>query len=90
MPLSSSPPAAPRGRGQIWAYAFGYFACYAPYSALTKLVSQGRIPGMTRVVDGFELLPLTTIVSLLAMLTFLTARGWWRYVLMPAAPRYSG
>ena len=45
---------------------------------------------MTRVVDGFELLPLTTIVSLLAMLTFLTARGWWRYVLMPAAPRYSG
>jgi hypothetical protein len=34
---------------------------------------------MTRAVDGFELLPLTTMVSLVAMLAFLTAKGWWRY-----------
>jgi hypothetical protein len=70
---------APRADARIWAYAFGYFACYAPYSALTKLVSQGRLGGMTRAVDGFELLPLTTIVSLLAMLVFLSVKGWWRY-----------
>jgi drug/metabolite transporter (DMT)-like permease len=76
---TSVPASAPRGDARIWFYAFGYFACYAPYSALTKLVSQGRFPGMSRVVDGFELLPLTTFVSLVAMLVFLTAKGWWSY-----------
>jgi hypothetical protein len=76
----TAPPASPRaGDARIWAYAFGYFACYAPYSALTKLVSQGRAPGMTRAVDGFELLPITTLVSLAGMLVFLTAMGWWRH-----------
>jgi hypothetical protein len=64
---------------RIWLYAFGYFACYAPYSALTKLVSRGKFVGMTRAVDGFELLPLTTIVSLVSMVVFLTLMGWWRY-----------
>jgi hypothetical protein len=68
-----------RGDAWIWAYAFGYFACYVPYSGLTKLVSQGQLPGMARLVDGFELLPLTTIVSLATMLTFLTVMRWWRY-----------
>jgi len=76
---TTADPIASKGDARIWAYAFGYFACYAPYSALTKLVSQGRFPGMSRAVDGFELLPLTTAVSLVAMLTFLTAKGWWRY-----------
>lgn len=64
---------------RIWAYAFGYFACYAPYSALTKLMSQGRLPGMQRAVDGFELLPVTTLASLVGMLVFITGAGWWRY-----------
>ena len=76
---TTASPIAPKGDARIWAYAFGYFACYAPYSALTKLVSQGRFPGMSRTVDGFELLPLTTMASLVAMLVFLTAMGWWRY-----------
>lgn len=80
MPLSTrAAPIASKDDARIWAYAFGYFACYAPYSALTKLVSQGRLPGMSRAVDGFELLPLTTGVSLVAMLTFITAKGWWQY-----------
>lgn len=69
----------PKGSLRIWGYAFGYFACYAPYSALTKIVSQGRLPGMTRVATGFELLPLTTMTSLVGMLAFLSATGWWRY-----------
>ncbi|MBL8611612.1 MAG: hypothetical protein JNL38_29990 [Myxococcales bacterium] len=63
----------------IWLYAFGYFAAYAPYSALTKLVSQGRFPGMTRAVDGFELLPITTAASFVGMVIFLTVKGYWRY-----------
>lgn len=64
---------------RIWAYAFGYAACYAPYSALTKLVSQGRLRGMSRAVDGFELLPLSTIASLFGMVVFLVGTGWWRH-----------
>ena len=63
----------------IWLYAFGYFACYAPYSALTKLVSQGRLPGMPRALDGFEMLPITTAASLVGMIVFLTAKGWWKH-----------
>jgi hypothetical protein len=72
---------APRGAhadAWIWAYAFGYFACYAPYSALTKLVSRGALAGMTHRVDGFALLPPTTLVSFVTMLVFLGASGWWR------------
>ena len=79
MDVSSKVAGPSRGDARIWAYAFGYFACYAPYSALTKLVSQGRLGGMTGPIDGFELLPITTVVSLLAMLTFLTVKGWWRH-----------
>ncbi len=63
----------------IWGFAFGYFACYAPYSALTKLISQGQLPGMTRAVTGFEFLPITTMASLVAMMVFMTAMGFWRY-----------
>ena len=55
----------------IWLYALGYFLCYAPYSALTKVVSKD--------VAGSELLPITTLASLAAMITFLTAAGWWRH-----------
>lgn len=63
----------------IWTYAFGYFACYAPYSALTKAISEGRLPGVTRPIGGFELLPITTMASLVGMLAFLTYMGWWKY-----------
>lgn len=72
--------AAPRGSDLgIWAFAFGYFACYAPYSALTKAVTDARFPGLTRAVSGFELLPLSTLASLVGMFVFLTAKGLWGY-----------
>lgn len=63
----------------IWWFAFGYFACYAPYSALTKAVTSGGLPGQLRAVSGFELLPLTVIASMLAMFVFLWLSGWWRF-----------
>ncbi|WP_233261267.1 hypothetical protein [Vitiosangium sp. GDMCC 1.1324] len=63
----------------IWGYALGYFACYAPYSALTKALSLGALEGMPRGVSGFELLPWSTLASGVGMFLFLTARGWWRY-----------
>lgn len=63
----------------IWLHALGYFVAYAPYSALTKLVSEGRLPGMSRPLSGFEILPLSTFASLVGMFVFLTLKGWWRY-----------
>lgn len=63
----------------IWAYAFGYFACYAPYSALTKAISEGTLPGVRRPIQGFELLPITTVASLFAMIAFLSYQRWWGY-----------
>ena len=63
---------------RIWWFAFGYFACYAPYSALTKAVTEGGLPGQLRAVSGFELLPLTVLASMVAMMAFLWLSGWWR------------
>jgi hypothetical protein len=68
----------------IWWFAFGYFACYAPYSAIAKAVSKGILPSGQPAVSGFELLPASLIASLVGMLIFLVATGWWRY-----ATRYS-
>ncbi|MFO0623988.1 MAG: hypothetical protein U0325_00100 [Polyangiales bacterium] len=59
----------------IWWWAFGYFAAYAPYSALTKALSDGRLGAPVR---GNTILPLSTVASLLAMMAFLAATGWWR------------
>jgi hypothetical protein len=63
----------------IWLYAFGYFASYVPYSALTKALSKGLVPGMEHGVSGFVLLPSTTLASLVGMVIFLAATGWWRH-----------
>lgn len=63
----------------IWALAFGYFACYVPYSALTKAVSSGLLEILDGPISGFELLPISTATSLLGMLTFITVAGWWKY-----------
>jgi hypothetical protein len=63
----------------IWAFALGYFLCYAPYSALTKMISQGSLPGMERPITGFEILPITGLASLVSMLTFLTVARLWKY-----------
>jgi hypothetical protein len=30
---------------RIWWFAFGYFACYAPYSAITKGLTSGFFDG---------------------------------------------
>lgn len=57
----------------IWWFAFGYFACYAPYSALTKYLSKFKA------ISGAEILPITAIASLVAMLVFITAMGWWKH-----------
>jgi drug/metabolite transporter (DMT)-like permease len=71
----------PSGIGEyaIWGFAFGYFACYVPYSALTKALSDGLLRGMSRGISGFELLPSTAMASLIGMFLFLTAMRWWKF-----------
>lgn len=61
----------------VYWYAFGYFAAYSPYSALTKALSSGLIGD--RRVSGLALLPLTTMASAIAMIAVLSALGWWRF-----------
>ncbi|MCO4770227.1 MAG: hypothetical protein KDA24_09375 [Deltaproteobacteria bacterium] len=68
----------PVGDNAIWFFAFGYFACYAPYSGLTKVVSGGMLDGVAPVA-GPTLLPVATASSLVVMLVFLTAVKWWGY-----------
>ncbi len=57
----------------IWIWAFGYFAAYAPYSAMTKAVSSGEGS-----LSGLQVLPLSTTASLVCMLLFIVVSGWWR------------
>ena len=61
----------------IWGFALGYFACYVPYSALTKLLSSGRLMGLGA-VSGFELLPATAIATAITFLLYMTLTGAWR------------
>jgi hypothetical protein len=61
----------------VWLFAFGYFAAYVPYSALTKAVSSGSIGGAP--VSGVELLPVSAMASLAGMFVFITAMRWWKH-----------
>ena len=62
----------------VWWFAFGYFACYAPYSTLTKAVTKDGL-WFDKGIDGFELLPPSVMASLVGMLFFLTFMGWWKF-----------
>ena len=59
----------------IWIWAFGYFAAYAPYSALTKALSDGALGEK---LSGNAILPVSTFVSVVGMLLFMAITGWWR------------
>ncbi len=63
----------------VWFYAFGYFACYVPYSALTKALSSGLIHGVRNVPTGLEMLPVSIAASTLSMVATISALGWWKY-----------
>jgi hypothetical protein len=62
----------------LFALAFGYFACYVPYSAVTKALTTSEIRGQAA-ANGLVLLPVMTIASLVAMLATISWLGWWRY-----------
>lgn len=84
-----------RESASVWLFAFGYFATYVPYSALTKAVSSGQVGGSP--VSGVELLPVSAMASLVGMFVFITAMRWWKYAStisvgrlhVPAPTRYT-
>ena len=73
-----------RGHRIAWLYAFGYFAFYAPYCAVIKLVTDGRVPGVPAGMHALELLPVTIAGTIGAMLVFLTLAGWWQHLRVPS------
>ena len=72
------------GHRIAWAFALGYFAFYAPYSALIKIVTEGRLSDVPAGLSGLELLPVVLTGTIGSMLLFLTLAGWWRYMQKPS------
>lgn len=62
----------------VWLWAFGYFAAYAPYSALTKALTSGLLDGVP-VLSGTAILPISVMASTVGMYVMLSLLGWWHY-----------
>jgi len=64
----------------IWAFAFGYFACYVPYSLITKMLTKGLVPGSEgQAISGFAVLPISAAAAAVGMVIFVSAMRWWKY-----------
>lgn len=63
----------------IWGFAFGYFACYIPYSLFTKIMSKGLLPSLDEGMAGFSILPVTALATLCTMIILVSILGWWKY-----------
>lgn len=74
----TKPSQPPRQIDLIWLWGLGYFAFYVPYSALTKALTKGWIPGLDGPINGFEILPATALGTVAGMLLFVGLSGWWR------------
>jgi len=59
---------------------FGYFACYVPYSMMTKMITRGLFDGMNGVgLKGFEIQPVAIFASVVTIVLFISFAGWWKY-----------
>jgi hypothetical protein len=63
----------------IWALALGYFASYAPYTALVRITSTGTPPGIEGVDSRFGMLLGAGLATGIVTALIITALGWWRY-----------
>ncbi len=84
--MQTTPPRR-RFKLRIWWLALGYFAFYAPYSLLIKILTNEQWPGVDGAVSGFRLLPAVAISTAIVLLAIITYQGWWRYVRRPIPPR---
>jgi protein-tyrosine-phosphatase len=64
---------------QIWTLGLGFYLFYTPYSGLTKALSNGLLAGTHGPVKGTVLLPVSAIATVVGMLGFITAMGWWKH-----------
>ncbi len=64
---------------RIWWLALGYFAFYAPYSFLIKVLTTRLWPGVDGPVSGFQILPAVVIATAFVLLAIITLQGWWKY-----------
>ena len=64
---------------RIWWLALGYFAFYAPYSFLVKILTTPLWPGVNGPVSGFRILPAVAIATAVVLLAIITYAGWWKY-----------
>lgn len=79
---SSQAAAKPSASGtglSVWWLAFGYFACYVPYSALTKALTSGLAYHDAPRLSGVSLLPMSVLASTVSMLGVITWLGWWKH-----------
>jgi hypothetical protein len=81
---AAAPGRAPSSEGRIyglgiWSLAFGYFLCYAPYSALTRATSQGLLAGLNVPASSLEMLPAIGLATAIVTTVVVTSLGWWRY-----------
>jgi hypothetical protein len=67
-----------------WGFAFGYFAFYTPYTALVKLLTEGRLAGVPAGLSGLQLLPVVITGTTVMLMLFLAVTGWWRYARVPS------
>src|SRR5687767_5706081 len=65
---------------RIWWLALGYFAFYAPYSFLIKVLTTEMWPGIDGPVSGFRILPAVAVSTAIVLLAIITFQGWWKYV----------
>lgn len=63
----------------IWGLALGYFIFYVPYSAMTKALSKGLLPGTDGPISGFEMLPTVVIGTFIMFMVLIHVNGWWKY-----------
>lgn len=76
--MSDEPQPRSRRAASIWLLALAYFACYAPYAALTKALTSGLLPASRGPVAGATILPATVAATIVVTLLVLVATGWWR------------
>lgn len=65
-------------------FGLGYFACYVPYAALSKALTSSSMTGELS-TTGMRLVPLATVASMVGMLLFMFASGFYRAVLPEGA-----
>ncbi len=80
------PASRSRSHVALFALAFGYFACYVPYGAITKALTTPAIRG-DHATSGLALLPVMTIASLVSMVVTISSLGWWHHA-RPAGARW--